>query len=95
MWRIGIPSLLLLLLVGACTGETANPRLHEYSIELLDVYASGENLVIKAMMVEPLSSGMQAQVITHPYLLVYVPKGEYRRVELRDTKGETLAVKTP
>lgn len=65
-----------------------------YRIELLDVYIRGDVLVLEAMITIPLKDSMQAQVVTHPYLLVFVPKSGYRRVELRDTKGETLAFKS-
>ncbi len=65
-----------------------------YRIELLEVYIRGEILVVQAMINSPLKDSTQAQVVTHPYLLVIVPKTGYRRVELRDTKGETLAFKS-
>jgi hypothetical protein len=65
-----------------------------YSVELLGVYIKSNVLVMEAMISTPLKDSMQAQVITHPYLLVEVPKEGYRRVELRDTKGETLAFKS-
>ena len=65
-----------------------------YAIELLEVYIRGNILVMEAMITTPLKNNMQAQVITHPYLLVFVPKPGYRRVELRNTKGETLAFKS-
>ena len=65
-----------------------------YSVELLRVYIKSNVLVIEAMISTPLKDSMQAQVITHPYLLVEVPKSGYRRVELRDTKREMLAFKS-
>lgn len=65
-----------------------------YAIELIEVYIRGDVLVLEAMITSPLSDSMQAQVVTHPYLLVFVPKPGYRRVELRDSRGETLAFKS-
>jgi len=65
-----------------------------YSVELLSVYIKANVLVMEAMISTPLKDSMQAQVITHPYLLVTVPEAGYRRVELRDTKGEMLAFKS-
>jgi hypothetical protein len=65
-----------------------------YAIELLDVYVKGTALIVEALFSTPLKDSMQAQVITHPYLLVAVPRNGYRRVELRDPKGEMLAFKS-
>jgi hypothetical protein len=49
---------------------------------------------VEAVITSPLKDSLQAQIVTHPYLLVFIPKTGYRRVELRDTKGETLAFKS-
>jgi len=65
-----------------------------YTIELMEVYIRGDVLIMEAVIDTPLKDSMQAQVVTHPYLLVFVPKPGYRRIELRDTRGETLAFKS-
>jgi hypothetical protein len=65
-----------------------------YAIELLDVYIKGNVLVLEALFSTPLKDSMQAQVITHPYLLLSVSRAGYTRVELRNPKGEMLAFKS-
>ena len=62
-----------------------------YAIELINVLMQENVLVVKAMISTPLKDSFQAQVITHPYMLIAVPRDRYRRVEMRDMKGEKLA----
>jgi hypothetical protein len=62
-----------------------------YSIELLDVYIRNDILVVKADLLSPFKDEFQAQMVTHPYMLILVPKAGYKRVELRTSKGQMLA----
>ncbi len=62
-----------------------------YSIELLNVYIRNDILIAEADLLSPFKDNFQAQVITHPYILVIVPKEGYKRVELRNSRGEMLA----
>ncbi|UCB44918.1 MAG: protease complex subunit PrcB family protein [Spirochaetota bacterium] len=66
-----------------------------YSIELLNVYIRNDVLIAEAQLLSPFKDDFQAQVITHPYLLITVPKEGYKRVELRNSKGETLTSAVP
>jgi hypothetical protein len=62
-----------------------------YSIELLDVYISNDILIVKADLLSPFKDEFQAQMVTHPYMLILVPKGGYKRAVLRTSKGQMLA----
>ena len=59
-----------------------------YFIEIRKVYRRDSTLVIKAILRKPPQDSFQAQVITHPYNLIVVPVGDYRRIELVDEIGE-------
>jgi hypothetical protein len=62
-----------------------------YSIELLDVYIRNDILVVKADLHSPFKDEFQAQMVTHPYMLILVPRAGYKRAELRTSKGQMLA----
>lgn len=59
-----------------------------YFIEIRKVYLRGSTLVFKAILRKPSQDDFQAQVITHPYNVVVVPVGDYKRIELVDEIGE-------
>ncbi len=59
-----------------------------YFIEIRKVYMRGSTLVVKAILLKPPQDSFQAQVITHPYNLIAVPIGDYKRIELIDDTGE-------
>jgi hypothetical protein len=59
-----------------------------YFIEIRKVYIRGSTLVIKAILITPPQDSFQAQVITHPYNLIVLPVGDYKRIELVDEIGE-------
>jgi hypothetical protein len=65
-----------------------------YFIEVRNVYVRGSTLVVKAILITPPQDSFQAQVITHPYNLVVVPVGDYKRIELVDELGEVRDFKT-
>ena len=57
------------------------------SIKLLNIYIKNNVLVVEAdyFLIPKLT-----QLVTHCYLLVLVPKGGYKRAELRNSKGAVL-----
>ncbi len=69
-------------------------RTSGYKIELRSVIKRKDSLILKTLLVTPPPDSFQAQVMTHPYLFVLVPRDDYRRVQLMDEKGEVLDTKT-
>lgn len=61
-----------------------------YSLELRGIYRKETTLIVKARLISPLEDAMQAQMITHPFILVLIPRNGYKRVELRNERGEML-----
>lgn len=48
---------------------------------------SAATLILHVKWLEPVPGRLYAQVITHPCLLVTVPRGSYHQVEVRDQHG--------
>lgn len=65
-----------------------------YSIEIRSIFTRKDNLVIKTVFITPPPESFQAQVITHPYILVKIRRDDYRFVQLMNAKGEVLDSKT-
>ncbi len=55
-----------------------------YSIEIIGIYARSSTVVVKTILNTPPENNFQAQKITHPYMLILIPKDSYQRVELKD-----------
>lgn len=57
-----------------------------------DAYRQGETMTVTVGMHNPNLDAVVPQVITAPYSLALLPKGDYRQVEVLSTAGERLAV---
>jgi hypothetical protein len=64
-----------------------------YSIEVRDVFKRGTTLTIRAVLITPPEDMFQAQMITHPYVLLLVPREDYGRIQLMDEKGKVRMFK--
>jgi len=62
-----------------------------YSIEIIGVYARSSTAVVKTVLNTPPEDSFQAQKITHPYMLILIPKDSFRSVQLKDKTGKVLA----
>jgi hypothetical protein len=58
-----------------------------HSIKLINIYIKNNILIVEADFLSP-NMVLLDRVITHYYLLLQVPKEGYKRVELRNSKGE-------
>ncbi|MGQ9615019.1 MAG: protease complex subunit PrcB family protein [Spirochaetota bacterium] len=65
-----------------------------YSIEIRSVFTRKDTLVIKTILITPPSESFQAQVITHPYILVMIRRDYYSRIQLSNERGEILDSKS-
>jgi len=64
-----------------------------YDIELRNVCSRASTVVVNTLFISPPEGSFQAQVITHPYLLLSIRKNNFKRVELTDEIGEVLDYK--
>lgn len=62
-----------------------------FSIEIIDVYERSSAVTVKTILNTPPESSFQAQKITHPYMMILIPKDSYRRVQLADGTGKLIA----
>jgi len=81
------------LVIFVSSGEK---RTSGHSIQVREVFTRDDLLVVQALLLAPPEGGFQAQVITHPYVLLAVNRSVLeergiRRVELRNDRGEVLA----
>ncbi len=58
-----------------------------HSIKLINIYIKNNILIVKADFLSPNAVILDRET-THYYLLIQIPKEEYKRVELRNSKGE-------
>jgi len=65
-----------------------------YSIEIRSVFTRKDTLIIKTILITPPPESFQAQVITHPYILVIIRRDDYHRIQLMNERGEILDSKT-
>jgi hypothetical protein len=61
-----------------------------FSVELVGVRRIKDTLEVEVLLLEPAEGSFQAQVITHPYLIVTTPRADYERIELVNDRGELL-----
>lgn len=64
-----------------------------FSIDVRGVYERGNTLVLKAVPISPPQESLQAQMITHPYTLILIPKNSFKRIEWVNERGEVLESK--
>jgi hypothetical protein len=67
-----------------------------YSVQVREVFTRKDLVVVQAILLTPPENSFQAQVITHPYVLLSVEEDavqreDVRRIELRNDRGEVLA----
>ena len=62
-------------------------RTAKHYIKLLNVFIHNNILIVEADFLSPGILHID-RVVTHYYLLIQVPKEGYKRVELRNSKGE-------
>ncbi|MBI9082122.1 MAG: protease complex subunit PrcB family protein [Desulfobacterales bacterium] len=60
-----------------------------YELVLVDTHAriEKETAIIRVDWIEPAPDAMVTQMITSPCLLVRIPRGDYRRIEIQDQHG--------
>jgi hypothetical protein len=75
----------LVLFVSAGEKPTAG-----FSVELVGVRRRKDTLEVEVLLIEPAEGSFQAQVVTHPYLIVTTPRAAYERIELVNDRGELL-----
>lgn len=61
-----------------------------YSIEITGVFARSSTVVIKTILQTPPEESFQAQKLTHPYMLISIPLGSYKNIQLKDKTGTVL-----
>ncbi len=62
-----------------------------FSIEIINVYERSSAVTVKTILNTPPENSFQAQKITHPYMMILIPKDSYRRVQLADGTGKLIA----
>jgi hypothetical protein len=65
-----------------------------YSIDVLGVFVERDNLFIKTKLQQPLPDSFQIQVLTHPYAMLSIERGDFKSVNLIDERGERLDSKS-
>ena len=65
-----------------------------YSIDVLRVFTARDTLFIKAQGRQPLPDSFQIQVLTHPYAMLSITRGDFKSVDLIDERGERLDSKS-
>ena len=61
-----------------------------FTIDVRGVYKRGNALALRAVPISPPQESLQAQMITHPYALILIPKNSFKRIEWVNERGEVL-----
>jgi hypothetical protein len=65
-------------------------RTSGYAVEVREMYTRRKALAIRTVLRLPPADSFQSQVITYPYILLQVSRGDYSRVELVGENGDIL-----
>ena len=65
-----------------------------FSIEVLKVFTERDTAVVKARLREPQPGSFQIQVLTHPYVILSITKGNFTSIDLIDERGNRLDSKS-